>query len=200
MSLTAAQNKATVHILGRLEQFTVDDAHCYDPNEEFRLRKVIDAVGKDRFRDNVRKLAKSVAADLKRRSDRSNKRSMVFGSRNRTGTHASPQRLHHSPSKGSTSDPPPSSNALKLRAMQSAPAVPRTSDTTTTEGGPKKSSLTFPTAQGGAGGTVTKPLHDSDTNLNGSHNNDKATDGVVTEQGGVFPPRTTTFAPLNFSS
>ncbi len=41
----------------QLLNFDVDDAHCYDPNEESKLRMVIEAVSSERFNRNVRELA-----------------------------------------------------------------------------------------------------------------------------------------------
>jgi hypothetical protein len=41
----------------QLLAFDVDEAHCYDPNEESKLRMVIEAVGSERFNRNVRDLA-----------------------------------------------------------------------------------------------------------------------------------------------
>lgn len=43
--------------LAELERFDVLNAHCYDPNEEKRLREVIAAVGVDRFNERIRHLA-----------------------------------------------------------------------------------------------------------------------------------------------
>ena len=46
-------------VLADLEKFNLSDAKCYDPNEETRLRKVISAVGEERFNVRIRALAKS---------------------------------------------------------------------------------------------------------------------------------------------
>merc|ERR1712107_256660 len=43
-------------ICDKLEVFEVRKAHCYDPNEERRLRHAIDALGDDRFNRRVRTL------------------------------------------------------------------------------------------------------------------------------------------------
>lgn len=43
--------------LGPLSQFDVDLAHCYNPNVETIIFKVIDAVGKSRFNDRIRRVA-----------------------------------------------------------------------------------------------------------------------------------------------
>ena len=40
-----------------LAQFDHIDAHCYDPNEEHRLRMVIEVVGGDEFNMRIRALA-----------------------------------------------------------------------------------------------------------------------------------------------
>jgi len=44
--------------VNQLTKFDVNHAHCYDPNEEAKLRRVIDAVGEEQFNDRVRALAK----------------------------------------------------------------------------------------------------------------------------------------------
>jgi hypothetical protein len=40
-----------------LKKFSLDGAHCYDPNEERRLRDVIEAVGRLEFESTVHHLA-----------------------------------------------------------------------------------------------------------------------------------------------
>ena len=42
--------------------FDVNDSQCFDPNEESKLKMVIDAVGRDRFNGNVRELAAACRA------------------------------------------------------------------------------------------------------------------------------------------
>jgi len=54
--------------LACLESFDVRDAHCYDPNDEARLRKVIEAVGNDRFNSRIRALAKALRQPRPRHS------------------------------------------------------------------------------------------------------------------------------------
>jgi len=44
-------------LLERLKNFNVKDAHCYDPNEETKLRYIIVANGEDEFNRRVRDLA-----------------------------------------------------------------------------------------------------------------------------------------------
>ena len=44
-------------VLKELMSFSISNAHCYDPNEEKRLRRVIGAVGVERFETNIRTLA-----------------------------------------------------------------------------------------------------------------------------------------------
>lgn len=47
------------NVLSDLENFHLTDAKAYDPNEETRLRKVIGAVGEERFNTRIRALATS---------------------------------------------------------------------------------------------------------------------------------------------
>ena len=44
----------------RMCRFDVSSARCYNPNEETRLRAVIDAVGRGAFNEKVRSLAVAV--------------------------------------------------------------------------------------------------------------------------------------------
>jgi hypothetical protein len=44
-------------LLERLKNFQVKDAHCYDPNEETKLRHIIEANGEDEFNRRVSNLA-----------------------------------------------------------------------------------------------------------------------------------------------
>jgi hypothetical protein len=39
------------------QTWSLDDAHCFDPNEELRLRGLADVIGIDRFVNSVRSLA-----------------------------------------------------------------------------------------------------------------------------------------------
>merc|ERR1711920_644452 len=43
-----------------LKTFDIDKAHCYDPNEEARLRTVIESIGIDRFNERIRALAVAI--------------------------------------------------------------------------------------------------------------------------------------------
>ena len=40
-----------------LLNWSLDDAHCFDPNEELRLRRLVSIIGKDSFVECVRALA-----------------------------------------------------------------------------------------------------------------------------------------------
>lgn len=40
-----------------LKNFDLDEAHCFDPNEEMKLRKIIYEVGEDRFCRCIKNLA-----------------------------------------------------------------------------------------------------------------------------------------------
>merc|ERR1712039_220061 len=46
------------NVINQLAKFDHSRAHCYDPNEEFRLRAVIDAVGGRQFNAKLRALTK----------------------------------------------------------------------------------------------------------------------------------------------
>jgi len=44
-------------VLKSLESFDVKEAHTYDPNEEIKLRYIIEANGEDEFNRRIRDLA-----------------------------------------------------------------------------------------------------------------------------------------------
>ena len=49
-------------ILESMARFTLEDAHCYDPNEEIKLRGVMAAVGEEKFVGRIRSLAGKIRA------------------------------------------------------------------------------------------------------------------------------------------
>ena len=48
--------------------FDVANAHCYDPNEEARLRKVIDALGTSKFNDKIHDLGEALKGRRRKQS------------------------------------------------------------------------------------------------------------------------------------
>ena len=52
------------NVMEKLKYFHVDNAHCYDPNEELKLRRVIGANGVDKFNNRVRELGKEAVNTL----------------------------------------------------------------------------------------------------------------------------------------
>jgi len=63
-------NKKEVSGKEKLMNFQVTDSHCYDPNEEHKLRSVIAAVGEARFNQSIQKLANEIATKSKTSSSR----------------------------------------------------------------------------------------------------------------------------------
>ena len=49
-------------ILANMAHFKLDDAHCYDPNEEIKLRAVMKEVGEEKFVGRIRALAGKIRA------------------------------------------------------------------------------------------------------------------------------------------
>ena len=49
-------------VLSSMSNFSLGSAHCYDPNEEARLRGVMEAVGEDKFVERVRSLGRRLLA------------------------------------------------------------------------------------------------------------------------------------------
>merc|ERR1712232_720383 len=48
----------------QLLRFDVQDAHCYDPNEEARLRQVIAALGNEAFNQRIRTLGRAFMEEI----------------------------------------------------------------------------------------------------------------------------------------
>ena len=61
-------------ILSKLKEFDVANAHCYDPNEELKLMRVIGAVGFRKFNEQIRAMAKVCIARSLRHSNHGVKR------------------------------------------------------------------------------------------------------------------------------
>eukprot|EP00746_Dinoflagellata_sp_MGD_P113352 gnl/MRDRNA2_/MRDRNA2_502312_c0_seq1.p1 gnl/MRDRNA2_/MRDRNA2_502312_c0~~gnl/MRDRNA2_/MRDRNA2_502312_c0_seq1.p1 ORF type:complete len:114 (+),score=21.81 gnl/MRDRNA2_/MRDRNA2_502312_c0_seq1:166-507(+) len=59
VQLMVLDNDASCDVLSDLLNFHVDKAHCYDPNEEAKLRHVVDAAGKAHFNARIRAFAAS---------------------------------------------------------------------------------------------------------------------------------------------
>ena len=53
VTLETGENEGVFSLSDQLLCFDVANAHCYDPNEEARLRKVIDALGTSKFNDKI---------------------------------------------------------------------------------------------------------------------------------------------------
>ena len=49
-----------IEMLNQLKQFQLSNASCYDPNEEYKLRKVIEALGTDKFHEQIHSLAETL--------------------------------------------------------------------------------------------------------------------------------------------
>ena len=55
-------------ILDNMAEFKLDDAHCYDPNEEIKLRAVMKEVGEEKFVGRIRALAGKIRAQDEERA------------------------------------------------------------------------------------------------------------------------------------
>jgi hypothetical protein len=77
VQLAPITSESSVSIVDELKVFNVDNAFCYDPNEERKLRTVISANGKEQFNQRIQDLSQSFS--LTRRSvDGSNNISLSF--------------------------------------------------------------------------------------------------------------------------
>eukprot|EP00622_Pseudochattonella_farcimen_P004961 FR740484.1.p1 GENE.FR740484.1~~FR740484.1.p1 ORF type:complete len:225 (+),score=3.23 FR740484.1:85-675(+) len=94
-------------IMEELTKFDVRNAHCYDPNEEAKLRTVIHAVGQAQFNKRIRNLAKACVRNASRRTSIVEASARRFKSRlgsfSVTGSLLSPKQR-----SGSLSTPPSS--------------------------------------------------------------------------------------------
>ena len=63
-------------VIASLVSFRLEDAHCYDPNEEARIRDVMAAVGEERFVNRIRSLGRRLQGLEKKHS---NKRWTIAG-------------------------------------------------------------------------------------------------------------------------
>jgi hypothetical protein len=52
----------------KLKKFDIKNAHCFDPNEESKLRRVINAVGEKEFHDKIHKFAKEYELEITKNS------------------------------------------------------------------------------------------------------------------------------------
>ena len=59
---------SNVNVMEILTTFDVMNAHCYDPNEEAKLRRVIGAVGTDQFNKRIHALANACVTERYRRN------------------------------------------------------------------------------------------------------------------------------------
>ena len=57
-----ADGMTTESILTSMAEFKLKDAHCYDPNEEIKLRGVMAAVGEEQFVSRIRSLSGKIRA------------------------------------------------------------------------------------------------------------------------------------------
>ena len=57
-----ADGMTTESILTNMAKFKLEDAHCYDPNEEIKLRGVMAAVGEEQFVSRIRSLSGKIRA------------------------------------------------------------------------------------------------------------------------------------------
>ena len=71
-------NSPDCNVMEKLSNFSIANAHCYDPNEENRLRKVISAVGEARFVKQVRDLATAMASQAAEASAKPRNSSHIF--------------------------------------------------------------------------------------------------------------------------
>lgn len=50
--------------ISKLSSFNINNAHCFDPNEESKLRRVINAVGKEEFHEKIHQFAKEYELEM----------------------------------------------------------------------------------------------------------------------------------------
>jgi len=47
-------------IIEKLENFDLNNAHCFDPNEEFKLRSILEEIGSQHLLDIMKEIAITV--------------------------------------------------------------------------------------------------------------------------------------------
>ena len=57
-------------LVGLMTSFRLTDAHCYDPNEESRIRRVVSAVGEARFNKQISRLTDTLCDKIQQRISR----------------------------------------------------------------------------------------------------------------------------------
>jgi hypothetical protein len=56
-------DKSRERMIEELENFNLSNSTCYDPNEEYKLRRIINAVGEKKFHDVIHSIANSIKKD-----------------------------------------------------------------------------------------------------------------------------------------
>jgi hypothetical protein len=134
--LTDETQDASSVLLG-LENFSLSSAHCFDPNEESRLRDIIHARGDEVFENRVRELAGFCIGGLRERSKttlsslfRTNQISFLATQRSQRGVlTGSSGSMRSASSSTEDSDLGDEGADLKASSRQAAP-LRRTSDGT----------------------------------------------------------------------
>ena len=54
------KQEAVDNIVHKLRNFSIDRCHCFDPNEEFKLRQILHDIGIDRLEYHFKALARSI--------------------------------------------------------------------------------------------------------------------------------------------
>ena len=63
VQLAPLLDDADMSVYAALLSFDVRRAHCYDPNEEWRLRQVIDSIGARQFEASINRLSRACIED-----------------------------------------------------------------------------------------------------------------------------------------
>ena len=82
VSVEHALKQLEVETLGEIHiealgEFAFEKSHCFDPNEEKRLRSVIEAVGEDEFIDRIRNLGTQIVQHRRARGHRTPRLSLL---------------------------------------------------------------------------------------------------------------------------
>jgi hypothetical protein len=64
-------NVEDVDVMQQLLLFEVENSHCYDPNEEAKLREIINTNGEHQFNSRIRDLASQSMQSRLKRSEKS---------------------------------------------------------------------------------------------------------------------------------
>ena len=103
VEMVLVEKEVNFKVMQRLTSFRLTNAHCYDPNEESRIRRVVSAVGEARFNTQISRLTDTLCDKIqarirhKRRAGGSGGSNGSAGARANAGSTSASRRRHQRP-------------------------------------------------------------------------------------------------------